>query len=436
MSRKVFISVLGTGYYEPAKYYFDNDKKDYIENRFVQVATFSHFCKDWCNDDVIYLFLTEGAKKINWAENAQSKHKKESYPGLSVELQKIEEVQRIIQTVDISDGNSEEEIWEIFNTVFSKLENGDKVYFDITHAFRSIPMLLMVLINYSKFLKEIEVKSITYGNWEAGKLDNGFAPVVDITSFSVLQDWSGAAQEFMKFGRLSMTEEVLTKPLKNLSKKYKGSNDELNNLRKLLSTLQNTPENIYTTRGKNIYSANEVNSFREAMNANVGNFFPPLQPLLKKLDEKIEGFKPDNAIMNGFEGVKWCIHYDWIQQGFTLLLETIISYLLMKMNENWEDEELRNIVNGCSGILKMKKPEEKWTGDAARNPGKTRLYLKKEIVSDFCEISYSLGGIRNDMNHAGMRSNPASVKRLKTSLPKLYEETMLLVKKWEEKNQL
>ena len=33
------------------------------------------------------------------------------------------------------------------------MQDGDELYFDLTHGFRYLPMLVMVLINYSKFLK-------------------------------------------------------------------------------------------------------------------------------------------------------------------------------------------------------------------------------------------------------------------------------------------
>ncbi len=37
MPRKLFISILGTGYYENTKYYFGS-KEDYFESRFIQKA--------------------------------------------------------------------------------------------------------------------------------------------------------------------------------------------------------------------------------------------------------------------------------------------------------------------------------------------------------------------------------------------------------------
>ena len=87
---------------------------------------------------------------------------------------------------DIKDGKDTDEIWEIFDVIYNEINDGDELFLDITHAFRYLPMLLTVLINYSKFLKKITVKSITYGNFMA---EGDLKPIMDLTSISVLQDY-------------------------------------------------------------------------------------------------------------------------------------------------------------------------------------------------------------------------------------------------------
>lgn len=91
------------------------------------------------------------------------------------------------------------------------MEEGDEVYFDITHGFRSLPMLGMVLMNYAKALKGIKVKAITYGAFDAlGSRFNieeripdpeqRIVPLLDLTGFHELQEWSIAADNFVKSG--------------------------------------------------------------------------------------------------------------------------------------------------------------------------------------------------------------------------------------------
>ena len=130
----------------------------------------------------------EKSKIDNWETPAQAKNylvkrgERDTYTGLKKVLEK-NKFPFEVKDIKIPNGDYEEEIWEIFESVYNVLKDGDEVYFDITHAFRSIPMLVMVLINYAKFLKNIKVKSITYGNWEARDSEN-FAPIMDLITFS------------------------------------------------------------------------------------------------------------------------------------------------------------------------------------------------------------------------------------------------------------
>lgn len=179
MLRKVFLSVLGTGPYLKTKYFFNNDQTTAFETNFIQEASIRYFCKDWGKNDIIYILTTNDATRINWDHPAHKTNDRvsEKYDGLSEVMKRIQEELKLnYEKIDIPDGNTEDEIWEIFNIVYNLLEDGDQLYIDITHSFRSLPMLITVLINYAKRLKDIEVKSITYGNYEVSKNNNGYKP--------------------------------------------------------------------------------------------------------------------------------------------------------------------------------------------------------------------------------------------------------------------
>ena len=65
-SRKVFISILGTGNYKPCSY----RQGDFTstETRFIQEATLDFLRKrsEWCATDAAYIFLTPTARTANW----------------------------------------------------------------------------------------------------------------------------------------------------------------------------------------------------------------------------------------------------------------------------------------------------------------------------------------------------------------------------------
>jgi hypothetical protein len=63
MSRKILITFLGTSNYKECVYTFNNFESAVV--KYVQVAMVDIFCKEWKDRDMVFIFLTEQAKKIN-----------------------------------------------------------------------------------------------------------------------------------------------------------------------------------------------------------------------------------------------------------------------------------------------------------------------------------------------------------------------------------
>ena len=116
------------------------------------------FCNDWSEEDEVVIFLTERAKKENWMENPNKKipntNTYEHRDGLKHDLLR-HNYKFGIKEVNIKDGNNIDEIWENFDIIIKEIEDGDEIIFDITHAFRYIPILALTVLNYAKSLKNI-----------------------------------------------------------------------------------------------------------------------------------------------------------------------------------------------------------------------------------------------------------------------------------------
>jgi len=403
MARNVFISILGTGYYEPTKYFFDKISGKETKTRFIQKAAINHFCSDWNNSNKIFLFLTKSARETNWKSPAQEKNKKDSYTGLGQVLEKMGLKAELIDK-DIPNGKDEKEIWEIFQIIFNQLKENDNVYFDITHAFRSLPMLLMVLINYSKFLKTIKVKSITYGNHQAEK--DGYSPVINLTAFSQLQDWTSASDEFINFGSVDKLVNLSFTEINPILKESKGKNESAATLRKLNKELPSFVKNIQTSRGMNIILNKEGSEINKIFSEFKQDKIKPLSPILKKISEVVLPFNEADNIKNGFFAVSLCINNGLIQQGITLLKESIITLICDELNLDYKEEINRNIVDSAFTIIKDNIDEKDWKNDAGKNKDITKNVIKDSkylllLNKEFNTIS----SIRNDINHAGFKKN-------------------------------
>lgn len=431
MARKVFISFLGKGFYEETNYIDSSQNKgEVISTRFVQEASILNYTNNFSEKDKIIILTTEGSLK-NWEDNEHYNYRKkenEFYEGLQTKLEKLNLFPEV-KNIPIPEGESTQELWEIFQIVFDLIEDEDEIIFDITHGFRSLPMLNMVLINYAKLLKNISVRGIYYGAFEAKKkLIDGkeYSPLWDLKSFVELQDWTNAAQMFLKTGNgLPLSEMVENRRLK----------EELMQFSKF----------ILVNRGVDIYKGNSIVALKKELhkilNSDISVHEKPLIPILKKVENEFIYYK-QNDVLNGFLAVKWAIKNGLIQQGATMLEEAITTLVLYDLKE---DDKIQNpdIRQSASAALVVKQPfryrvipKERDTDDErakkARLKAKEILAWEKEFVPKIQKLSYKdeLGrivsnlkeNIRNDINHAGFRKAPKNYNTLNKLLINYYQE--------------
>ncbi len=271
MGRKVFISFLGTGNYKKCIYTYAEQKSKVV--KYVQTATIELFAK---NFDKYFVFCTKEAYENNF-EN----------------LNKC--ANGIFEKIDIPEGTSEDEIWEIFRIVFDKLEDNDEVIFDVTHSFRSIPMLGITLLQYAKFIKNIKVVGIYYGAFE--KLGKPFevdtkypnpedrkVPILNLTSFSALQDWANYGSQFITTGNAKNLLKITDESINPILKETHGKNEEAKEIKKINELLEKISEDFSTNRGKKFLEASSILQVVQKINQLEGHLLPPFIPILDKLN--------------------------------------------------------------------------------------------------------------------------------------------------------
>jgi CRISPR-associated Csx2 family protein len=412
MARKVFISVLGTGYYNRTKYYW-KDKSNYVETRFIQKATLELMANDGIKTDKAFFFLTRSSENTNWVSPAQTNNflvkrgERDTYRGLNEVLNTLNIDTEFIP-VNIPDGNNETEIWDIFDIVFNVLEENDEVYFDITHAFRSIPMLVMVLINYAKLLKNIKIKSITYGNWEGRDTENNLAPIIDLTAFSALQDWTNATNLFLTHGNMDALAQLTKSEVTPILKATKGKDKDASDLRDISGTMTAISTALKTNNAPDIIKATIFADFKKQLTGLNKDMIKPLSPVLDKINEKISHFSVSEDVMNGLKAVDFCIESGLIQQAYTMLQESIISLVLDSEKLNMKDDKLRNIASGAFKIKKENYPFEQWKSANANNRELTETFLCNALVRELASVFNALTDKRNIINHAGFNEKSST----------------------------
>ena len=152
-------------------------------------------------------------------------------------------------------GMNELEIFENFNLIIKlqdELKDGDEVYLDITHSFRSNAFWMFLVMNYLTDVedKNINVNAITYGMLEAQK--DGVAPVVDLNAFYKILQWIKGANTLKEYGNSYLIEENIENG--KLSKKLKNFSDALNmnyiaSLRQSINSLKKLEDDIDNLEG-------------------------------------------------------------------------------------------------------------------------------------------------------------------------------------------
>lgn len=418
MARKLFISVLGTGLYEKSVYTQGDFKSR--ETRFIQQATLELIgCKEnWTEEDRVCILLTDKAKVSNWEVSSRKHpHTKEeiAYEGLNTLLQRMN-LRPQIMPVSICDGKNEDEMWKIFQTTFELIQDGDELYFDLTHSFRYLPMLILVLGNYAKFLKNIRIAHISYGNYEARNEEG--SPIVDLLPLTVLQDWTFAAADFLHNGRSEQLTQLTQQVFKPILRETRGEDQQAQALRKFSDALNNITDKLQMCRGLNITKDKDICRLKMSINQLSEDIIVPLVPVVKRIEQSFTNFIPDSNILNGLHAAQWCYDNHMYQQAITILQETIVTYICSNYGLPVTDIDARTLVNNAFYIIhnKLQQNEEKWKlsnyGKKEEALNKVRELIKLPNIEKLSNSFQTATDVRNDFNHAGFRPNPMSADKL------------------------
>ncbi len=427
MARKL-LSFLGTNNYLACTYFQAGQEMANV--RFVQEALSQMHCSGWSPEDQIVIFITPEALQKNWEDDG---HPDEKCPGLHRRLLALNLPCRI-RPVSIPNGKSEEEIWDIFSTVCNELADGDAVILDITHALRSLPMLAMVVLQYVRVLRNVRLQGIFYGAFEVlgpiGEVkkmavSERRAPVFDLTSFARLADWSVAVDRFLAAGDAGMIHELVR--LQAIPFIKAESNDSQHGeaiaVKNLAKRLLDFTKAMATCRGLAISQC--ATSLNQALDdCRQAALIPPLVPLLEKIRERTEGFSGINEIHDGIRAARWCLEHNLIQQAYTILQETAVSFFLCKAEDAGStgnhilNVEKRAMVTGAASLLAKNRASSEGRFLTEHADLWPKIWSTMGETDKNYQMMSALEHCRNDLNHAGINQNAKQAKKFNLPLEK------------------
>jgi CRISPR-associated DxTHG motif protein len=362
----LLISTIGTTEYEEAEYALDGES---VTSRYSTVAV-----ERWIDDDVQPLVIrTEGAAEMHDEELRGSF---ETEPGF--------------ETIPL--GQSEEELQEIFTTIVESIGEAepDSVSLDITHGFRSLPMVYFASLTYVSTLEDIEVEGVYYGAFEAR--DGDVTPVFDMTYLFDLMDWYHAVRTFRETGSLLQIQELLEERKTSLFKK----GEKPRSLGELTGPLRSTHESIAS--GLPLESGTAAQSSLDALASLDESSVGPGVPVLEPLEEELERFEVRNSasekseielsieeMKREAEIIEYYVEKGNLPLALECLRELFINRLLLGSGKDWLDRYKR---------------------DRAKRAITSELHDRKDDEEDTPEVVKSWDRIadwRNFYAHAGFK---------------------------------
>ncbi len=256
---KVLVSLLGTGRkasgneqkneYEGTNYRLEN--KCYKNETFIANPLIEHYGID-------KLFLI-GTEQSMWDNIAEKFADEDCYLAIleAKEASNINEttLQPINQAIDkklnikgskcfvVNDGKNEDELWhnfEKFLEIMEHLNDGDELYLDITHLFRSISIMSFVMSDFIKNYKEITLAGVFYGMLKKGEP----SLIINITLFFDLLTWAKAIKSLKDTGDGSALSKLINSKIDD--KELQNSFSDFSNALSIsdLSAMQMSIKNL------------------------------------------------------------------------------------------------------------------------------------------------------------------------------------------------
>lgn len=280
-------------------------------------------------------------------------------------------------------GINEQEIKENIEIVLGIVEHlrdNDEIIVDITHSFRSIPLIIMNLLFYLRTLRnpKVIISHIYYGMLEVTR-ELGYTPVVDLKSALEITDWTLGAYSFHQFGISDQICGLVT------DKEVSSSLERFSSLLSLnfLEPLEKEAQRLSGLKN------HKYDSLLESMT---------VKPVVEDFVKTFGGEKVHYAFQ--YKLAKWQFDKFNFLASMATLLEATVTYASEVNGLDWRDYDSRNY---CKEMLR-------------KGRGEKGVVLDQDLLA----VYNAINGKRNNLVHQNATSkNPSYevyVKAIKDNL--------------------
>ena len=320
-------------------------------------------------------------------------------------------------SITVPSGHEEGEWWKIFETITDVIPEGAHLTIDITHGFRSLPVIALSVALYLEVARDVTVKGIIYGSYRGSKKDS---LVLNLTPFLDLIEWSVAARQFLRDGSAKQLARLLEDAQNDAyrtdadikPKHASRTGSQLEALTDAFAVVR--PQEIAEDRAAGLVET------LDDLQSDVARMpeLRPLSLLLEQIQERIAPMQSPSLFNNqGFaaqvEMMRFFLQTQQLQQAVTLAREALVSHQALQM-----------------GLDPEPVPRSEWEG-SGRQQAEHHLGAladQHESRSDgekvLGDLWHQLSTFRNDMNHAGMNAQPLEGVTLASKTATVVENTI------------
>ncbi len=326
-----------------------------------------------------------------------------------------ERLENKVSPVDIPEGKSEAELWQIFDKCTEVVDDGDEVLLDITHAFRSLPLIVFAVAAYLRRTKGVTIRHIVYGAFEARDEQNR-APIFDLTPLLDLLDWLSGAEFLLRRSDATLLAERL-KQIHQTASHQRTNADLPTQLQSLGNALVNFSQALHLARPRDIMSrAHGLCGSLTKVTPEIERWAKPFGVILEKVRaeaEKLAHDAPDRLDAENLRKqltlIEHFVEKGLFVQAILLAREWVVSWVALQRGEgDWLDkqcreEELERALNTAS--LQLLSREDAPT----QLPEWFEKMPQRQTVAQLWDW---LRQLRNDIAHCGFRKGAAGINSI------------------------
>lgn len=405
------LTFLGTGRYETVTYVWsgDGEEKSWRTNFFSEAA------HAFFAPDRVLLCVTPQAKA--------SEHFTELAERLGEKL----------QPVDIPEGKSDAELWEIFDRIAAAIAEGEELILDVTHAFRSLPLIVFAVAAYLRSTKRATIRRIIYGAYEARQPNRtppeptDRAPVFDLTLMLELMDWLSGSEALLSRSDATLLAEKMER-IHNVLWRERSDRGLPQRLKSIAQKLRDLSQALHLGRPRDVMRlAGELLPLLDDARVELERLVKPFAVIAEQVRAELEPLAYKDADVLTRENLRRQLalieHYrakGLVVQAVTLAREWIVSLLVLWRGEgNWLDRPAREEAEKALGEAAARS-----RGEMATPPAWFSSIPSGEEIG---RLWTWLGELRNTLAHCAMSKDAPSVGKILTKARDLPRQLQALL---------